>query len=179
MSGFEIFLRMKQQRNVDSILANAFWPSCTRLTERLACRPDQGCQIFLGTPYQNGENRYQITINYTKWPQNIPNGCKIDPMAIKYTNIFYCKTLQNLPKLGFLFSKYTIWQPWSRPMGMKIARARLENFRILFQAWVIRCQCMLYIRSSTTGVTCSIFGDSWHPVAISPTNFATFDDFIN
>jgi hypothetical protein len=22
-------------------------------------------------------------------------------MAIKYTNIFHCKTLQNLPKLGF------------------------------------------------------------------------------
>jgi hypothetical protein len=22
-----------------------------------------------------------------------------------------CKTLQNLPKLGFLFWKYTIWQP--------------------------------------------------------------------
>jgi hypothetical protein len=26
----------------------------------------RGCQIFLGTKYQNGEN-------YTKWPQNIPN----------------------------------------------------------------------------------------------------------
>jgi hypothetical protein len=28
---------------------------------------------------------------------------KIDQMAIKYTKIFHCKTLQNLPKLGFLF----------------------------------------------------------------------------
>jgi hypothetical protein len=32
-------------------------------------------------------------------------------MATKYTNIFHCKTLQNLPTLGFLVSKYAIWQP--------------------------------------------------------------------
>jgi hypothetical protein len=38
---------------------------------------------------------------YTKRPQNIPNGCKIDQMAINYTNIFHCKALQNLPKVGF------------------------------------------------------------------------------
>jgi hypothetical protein len=34
-------------------------------------------------------------------------------VSIKYTNIFHCKTLQNLPKFGFLFWKQTIWQPWS------------------------------------------------------------------
>jgi hypothetical protein len=28
-----------------------------------------------------------------------------------YTNIFHSKALQNLPKLGFLVSKCTIWQP--------------------------------------------------------------------
>jgi hypothetical protein len=32
-------------------------------------------------------------------------------MDIKYTNIFHCKTLQKLPKLGFLVSKQTIWHP--------------------------------------------------------------------
>jgi hypothetical protein len=32
-------------------------------------------------------------------------------MVIKYTNIFHCKTFQNLPKLGFLVWKCTIWQP--------------------------------------------------------------------
>jgi hypothetical protein len=36
----------------------------------------QGCQIFLGTKYQNGEK-------YTKLPQNIPNGHKIFAMAVK------------------------------------------------------------------------------------------------
>jgi hypothetical protein len=52
---------------------------------------NQGCQMLLGTTYQNGKIYiYQITINipnghkiyqmatrYTKWPQDIPNGHKI------------------------------------------------------------------------------------------------------
>jgi hypothetical protein len=67
---------------------------------------------FWGTTYQNGKN--------TKGPQNVSNGIiynimhgsKIDQMAIKYTNIFHCKTLQNLTKMGFWFLKYNIWQLW-------------------------------------------------------------------
>jgi hypothetical protein len=63
----------------------------------------QSCQIFLGATYQNGEK-------CTQRPQNIPNGHKIgipvgrnmDQTVIKYTNIFRCSTLQNLPKLVFL-----------------------------------------------------------------------------
>jgi hypothetical protein len=46
--------------------------------------------------------KYQITTKYTKWPLDISNGRKIDQMVIKYTKIFHSKTLQNLPKLGFL-----------------------------------------------------------------------------
>jgi hypothetical protein len=46
--------------------------------------PIQGCQIFIGTPYQTGKI-YQMTINYTKWSQNVPNALKIDQMTIKYT----------------------------------------------------------------------------------------------
>jgi hypothetical protein len=34
-------------------------------------------------------------------------------MAIKHTNIFLFKALQNLPKLGFLVLKHAIWQPWN------------------------------------------------------------------
>jgi hypothetical protein len=43
------------------------------------------------------------------------------PNVIKYTSIFFhCKTLQNLPKSGFLVWKYTIWQPWwSNPTPAK------------------------------------------------------------
>jgi hypothetical protein len=42
----------------------------------------------------------------------MPNGWNIDQMAIKYRNIFHCKTLQNSPKVGFLVRKETIWQLW-------------------------------------------------------------------
>jgi hypothetical protein len=31
---------------------------------------------------------------------------------MKYTNNLHSKALQNLPNLGFLVWKYTIWQPW-------------------------------------------------------------------
>jgi hypothetical protein len=34
-------------------------------------------------------------------------------MVIKYTSIFHSKVHQNVPTLGFLACKYTIWQPWS------------------------------------------------------------------
>jgi hypothetical protein len=33
------------------------------------------------------------------------NGSKIDQMVIKFTNIFYCMTLQKLTKLGFMVLK--------------------------------------------------------------------------
>jgi hypothetical protein len=74
----------------------------------------QGCQIFLGTEYQNGEkiqnyhDLYQMSIKYNKRPQN-------GPRVHKCTNIFYCKTLQNLPKFVFLVRKQTIWQPCHNP----------------------------------------------------------------
>jgi hypothetical protein len=51
----------------------------------------------------NGHKIYQMITKYIKWLQNIPNGRNIDQLAIKYTNIFHCKTLQNLPKMGFWF----------------------------------------------------------------------------
>jgi hypothetical protein len=48
--------------------------------------------------YQNWGKIYQTTIKYPKRPWNIPNGRKIDQKALKYTSIFYCKSLQNLLK---------------------------------------------------------------------------------
>jgi hypothetical protein len=41
----------------------------------------------------------------------MPDGHKLDQRAIKYTNIFHRNALQNLPKLVFLVSKRTVWQP--------------------------------------------------------------------
>jgi hypothetical protein len=51
-----------------------------------------------------------MTTNYTKLPYIMPNGHKRFQVVIKYNNIFYSKALQNLPKLGFLVRKQTIWQ---------------------------------------------------------------------
>jgi hypothetical protein len=38
----------------------------------------------------------------------------MNQVSIKYTIIFHCKTLQNLPKFEFLVWKQTIWQPRRR-----------------------------------------------------------------
>jgi hypothetical protein len=56
---------------------------------------DQGCQIVLGTTYQNAKN---IPNKHKIYKMAV---CKVDQMAINFTNIFHCKTLQNLPKRGF------------------------------------------------------------------------------
>jgi hypothetical protein len=66
--------------------------------------PEQGCQIFRGTIYQNGENIpndhkiYQSALKYTKWPENGPNGHKIykhrqlqDPPKFTQIGIFGLK----------------------------------------------------------------------------------------
>jgi hypothetical protein len=49
-------------------------------------------------------------------------GLTMYQMVTKYTNIFRCKTLQNLPKLVFLVWKYSIWHSWLGP----------DHFPILF-----------------------------------------------
>jgi hypothetical protein len=54
----------------------------------------------------------------TKKGKNVPNylhnGRNVFQRAIKYTNAFQSKDLQDLPKLGFGVRKHTIWQPCSR-----------------------------------------------------------------
>jgi hypothetical protein len=39
-----------------------------RRDERVQERRAQGCQIFIGTTYQNGKNMYQMTTKCTNWP---------------------------------------------------------------------------------------------------------------
>jgi hypothetical protein len=55
-------------------------------------------------------NQMNTKCNKRSW--NIPNVCKIFQKTIKNGNIIQSKALQNLPKLGFLVWKQTIWQPW-------------------------------------------------------------------
>jgi hypothetical protein len=49
---------------------------CRQQKNSSRSRRMQGCQIFLVPKYPNEEN-------YTKLPQNVPNGHKIFPMAVK------------------------------------------------------------------------------------------------
>jgi hypothetical protein len=58
--------------------------------------PDFPCHIVP----KAGENipnchlgNYQMAIKYTKWPQNIPNGCNKFKMAKEYTKRFHSKAL--------------------------------------------------------------------------------------
>jgi hypothetical protein len=44
---------------------------------------------------------------------------KIEQTAIKFTNIFHCKTLQNLPKLGFLFENIPSGSPAGKRTNVK------------------------------------------------------------
>jgi hypothetical protein len=68
----------------------------------------QGCQIFLGKIYHYGKiHPYQITLKYTKWPQNMPNGIKIYQMATKYTR--WPQNIPNGSKIYQMAVKYTTW----------------------------------------------------------------------
>jgi hypothetical protein len=91
----------------------------------------QVCQIFLGKYYPNRKNvpnehkMYQMV-------KKILNVCKIVQMAIKYFNLIPSRALQNLPKLGLLVWKETIWQPCCRD---KSKEALYLNDRKRQQKW--------------------------------------------
>jgi cytochrome b561 len=56
---------------------------------------------FFLTQYTQTVKKIPKYHNITKWTQSIPNGRKMLQMTIEFTNIFYSKTHQNLPKFGF------------------------------------------------------------------------------
>jgi hypothetical protein len=55
----------------------------------------------------------------------------MDQVSI-YTNISHNKTLQNLPKIGFLVWKQTIWQPWCKYnyVNISLVQTSLRNVQI-------------------------------------------------
>jgi hypothetical protein len=64
-------------------------------------------QIYFSRPVSSRAARFFL-VQHAKMGDNITNDHKIYQMvnkiyqsAVKYTDIFPCKTLQNLPKLGF------------------------------------------------------------------------------
>jgi hypothetical protein len=108
-------------------------------------RTKQGCQIFLGTTYQNG---------------NIPIGRKIYNIAIKITNIFHGKTFQNLPKIGFLVWKIYHLAPLERKYIVGTSRAIRRMSRTPSQSsdgdivrkFVINSRYYLHTKNTNFGI---------------------------
>jgi hypothetical protein len=100
---------MANKNNKNILFPQTFEPSDSKVSFFSACK--QGCQIFLGTKYQKTGKNYQITTKFNKYPQNLLNGRKIYLKAIKYTNIFLSKALQNVPEIGIFGMPMYIWQP--------------------------------------------------------------------
>jgi hypothetical protein len=73
-------------------------------------------------------------------------------MIIKYINIFHCKTLQNLPKFGFLAWKWTICQPCSFDGSVVIGR---KNQIIRYSSYFV-LRHYLFLDHFAWGMTFSI-----------------------
>jgi hypothetical protein len=58
-------------------------------------------RFFLVQTYKNGKNIPNDHKNIPNGHKLLKNGLKIQ-MVMKYTNVFHIKTLQNIPKFGFL-----------------------------------------------------------------------------
>jgi hypothetical protein len=64
----------------------------------------------------------------------------MDQVSIKYTNIFQCKTLQNLPKFRSLVSIETIWQTIHRYIEVRIKlRTVILRLYVLQENVCIKC----------------------------------------
>jgi hypothetical protein len=74
-------------------------------------------------------------------------------MSVKYSNSFQSRAHQNLPKLGFLVSKETIWQPWYRNVHLPwyvtvnalLVLAIQSPSKVLF---AIRCRNLILFRQN-------------------------------
>jgi hypothetical protein len=104
---------------------------------------NQGCQIFLCTIYQNGDNTpnehniHQSVLKYTKWPENWPNGHKI---CMPVSSIV--RPSKIYPNWDFWFEKYTIWQPWIKPLtaaarSILVPKIRLNGWGARFQSELV------------------------------------------
>jgi hypothetical protein len=113
-----------RSRVAETRLRRNKWPQCIRrhsLYRRVPRKPCRCARRYMPTSRVARFFLVQTTKwrKYTKIPRSIPNVNKnitvIDQVSIKYTNIFHCKTLQNLPKFGFFVWKENIWQPCLHP----------------------------------------------------------------
>jgi hypothetical protein len=70
----------------------------------------QGCQIILGTIYQNGGK-------YTRWPINIPKGHKIYQISVKYTKRTHNIPTFSIAKPSKIYLKRVENMPSANPGG--------------------------------------------------------------
>jgi hypothetical protein len=96
---------------------------------------------------------------------------QIDQMAIKYTNIFHCKSplKKNVPKLGCLVWKYAIWQPWTRldeysSIGRNFAKDCYFENSISGQSWAMFIySTVAIVIKIRLGYALAISNSSGHP----------------
>jgi hypothetical protein len=67
--------------------------------------PDSGLPDSSWSKHTKMGKVYQMDTNYTKRPYIIPNDQKLYQTTVKYSNIFYSKALQNIPKMVYLVLK--------------------------------------------------------------------------
>jgi hypothetical protein len=90
------FLTSTKKRSTEKSLEN----KATKQKQTAAAQ--QGCQIFIGKTYQNGDE-------YTKLPQNVPNG-----QCITQTTVKFSKCTLNIPRFSIPRSSkmYPNWDFW-------------------------------------------------------------------
>jgi hypothetical protein len=93
----------------------------------------QSCQSFLGAKYQKGK----IILNYHELYQ----------VFIKYTTIFHCKNLQNLPKFGFLLENKPSGNNYKTSLKVSATQKVFIEYSALI--WIFLEYTTLYIRART------------------------------
>jgi hypothetical protein len=88
----------------------------TELNEYFRHTKEQTC-FYVESLLESRAARF-ILVHHNKTAKSIPKQGKLFQMAIKYTNVFHCKTLQNLPKLVFFGLK--IYLPSGNPVGKNL-----------------------------------------------------------
>jgi hypothetical protein len=111
----------------------------------------------------------------------LPNFRKIYQMAViysklhrKYAKIFRSKSLQILPKLGYLVRKYTIWQPWCRRLRSAQTGSRILLLNILVFWYTKKQEQKMALLLSTTlkmSLETSLAGQCWQMVNLQNKKF--------
>jgi hypothetical protein len=87
----------------------------------------QGCQIFLGTTYQNGEKIYQITIKYIIWPEDIPNSHNIYiPNSHKIYPMKKINPIFSITRPSKIYPNRDFWSE-NKPSGSPAAAVRFAK----------------------------------------------------